>query len=162
LERLDEFSQRLQHVVTGEAAEEVDQFVYEVEQNFDQAMGDDLNVSSALAAVFGFKNFDQAMGDDLNVSSALAAVFGFIRKLNPYLSDGRISENQKKTALAAMERLDSVLNVLQCLELELDEDTCRLLETKSWDEADRLRQELLERGVKVVDTPEGTRWKRIE
>ncbi len=146
LERLDEFSQRLQHVVTGEAAEEVDQFVYEVEQTF-----------------------DQAMGDDLNVSSALAAVFGFIRKLNPYLSDGRISESQKKTALAAMERLDSVLNVLQCLELELDEDTCRLLETraearrnKSWDEADRLRQELLERGVKVVDTPEGTRWKRIE
>ncbi len=146
LERLDEFSQRLQHVVTGEAAEEVDQFVYEVEQNF-----------------------DQAMGDDLNVSSALAAVFGFIRKLNPYLSDGRISESQKKTALAAMERLDSVLNVLQCLEPELDEDTCRLLETraearrnKSWDEADRLRQELLERGVKVIDTPEGTRWKRIE
>ena len=146
LERLDEFSQRLQHVVTGVAAEEVDQFVYEVEQNF-----------------------DQAMGDDLNVSSALAAVFGFIRKLNPYLSDGRISENQKKTALAAMERLDSVLNVLQCLEPELDEDTCRLLETraearrkKSWDEADRLRQELLERGIKVVDTPEGTRWKRIE
>ncbi len=145
LERLDEFSQRLQHVVTGEAAEEVDQFVYEVEQNF-----------------------DQAMGDDLNVSSALAAVFGFIRKLNPYLSDGRISESQKKTALAAMERLDSVLNVLRCLEPELDDDTCRLLETraearhnKSWDEADRLRQELLERGVKVIDTPEGTRWKRI-
>ncbi len=146
LERLDEFSQRLQHVVTGEAAEEVDQFVYEVEQNF-----------------------DQAMGDDLNVSSALAAVFGFIRKLNPYLSDGRISESQKKSALAAMERLDSVLNVLQCLEPELDEDTCRLLETraearrnKRWDEADRLRQELLGRGVKVTDTPEGTRWKRIE
>jgi cysteinyl-tRNA synthetase len=146
LERLDEFSQRLQHVVTGEAAEEVDQFVYEVEQNF-----------------------DQAMGDDLNVSSALAAVYGFIRKLNPYLSDGRISESQKKTALAAIERLDSVLNVLQCLEPELDEYTCRLLETraearrnKSWDEADRLRQELLERGVKVIDTPDGTRWKRIE
>jgi len=146
LERLDEFSQRLQHVVTGVAGEEVDQFVYEVEQNF-----------------------DQAMGDDLNVSSALAAVFGFIRKLNPYLTDGRISEKQKKAALAAMERLDSVLNVLQCLEPELDEDTCRLLETrtearrkKSWDVADRLRQELLERGIKVVDTPEGTRWKRIE
>jgi cysteinyl-tRNA synthetase len=146
LERLDEFSRRLQHVVTDVAAEEVDQFVYEVEQNF-----------------------DQAMGDDLNVSSALAAVFGFIRKLNPYLSEGRISENQKKTALAALERLDSVLNVLQCLEPELDEDTSRLLETraearrkKSWDVADRLRQKLLERGIKVVDTPEGTRWKRIE
>ena len=146
LERLDEFSQRLQHVVTGVAAEEVDQFVYEVEQNF-----------------------DQAMGDDLNVSSALAAVFGFIRKLNPHLSDGRISEKQKKAALAAMERLDSVLNILQCLEPELDEDTCRLLETraearrnKSWDEADRLRQELLERGIRVIDTPKGTRWKRIQ
>jgi cysteinyl-tRNA synthetase len=146
LERLDEFSQRLQHVVTGVATEEIDQFIYEVEQNF-----------------------DQAMGDDLNVSSALAAVFGFIRKLNPHLSDGRISEKQKNAALAVMERLDSVLNVLQCLEPELDKDTCRLLETraearrnKNWDEADQLRQELLVRGIKVIDTPEGTRWKRIE
>jgi cysteinyl-tRNA synthetase len=146
LERLDEFIQRLHHLVSGEAAEEVDQLIYEVEQNF-----------------------DEAMGDDLNISSALAAVFSFIRKLNPYISAGRLSEGQKEAALAAMDRLDSVLNFMHCIEPDLDEKTCRLLEARSearrskrWEEADRLRQELFKLGIKVVDAPEGTRWKRVD
>jgi cysteinyl-tRNA synthetase len=145
LERLDEFIQRLQHVVTGEAAGEVDQLIYEVEQNF-----------------------DEAMGDDLNISSALAAIFSFIRKLNPHISEGTLSEGQKEATLAAVERLDSVLNLIHCTEADLDEKACGLLEaraearrSKRWEEADRIRHELLELGIKVVDTPEGTRWKRL-
>jgi cysteinyl-tRNA synthetase len=136
----------LHHVVTGKAAEEVNQLIYEVEQNF-----------------------DEAMGDDLNISSALAAVFGFIRKLNPYISEGSLSEGQKEAALAVMGRLDSALNIMHCPEVDLDEKTCRLLEaraearrSKRWEEADRIRQELLELGIRVVDTPEGTRWKRAD
>ncbi|UCE84136.1 MAG: cysteine--tRNA ligase [Deltaproteobacteria bacterium] len=146
LERLDEFIQRLQHGSTGEAGEEVDQFIFEVEQNF-----------------------DEAMADDLNISSALAAVFSFIRKLNPFISRGLLSESQREAALEAMERLDSVLNLIYRVQAELDEDTCRLLEAriearrdKRWDEADRLRQALLDCGIQVIDTPEGTRWKRLE
>jgi cysteinyl-tRNA synthetase len=146
LERLAEFIHRLQHVVTGKAAEEVNQLIYEVEQNF-----------------------DEAMGDDLNISSALAAVFGFIRKLNPYISEGRLSEDQKEAALAAMGRLDSILNFIHCPEDDLDERTCKLLEArdearrgKRWEEADQIRQELLALGIKVVDTPEGSRWKRVD
>ena len=114
------------------------------------------------------QDFDEAMGDDLNISSALAAVFSFVRKLNPYVSSGRLSENQKKTALATMDRLDSVFKIMHCVEHELDEDACKLLEartearrSKHWDEADRLRQALLECGIQVIDTPEGTRWKRL-
>jgi cysteinyl-tRNA synthetase len=144
LERLDEFNRRLQHGESAEAGDEVDQFIFEVEQNF-----------------------DEAMGDDLNISSALAAVFSFIRKLNPYISSGRLSESQKETALATMKRLDSVFKIMHCVEPELDENACRLLEAraearrnKRWDEADRFRQALLECGIQVIDTPEGTRWKR--
>jgi len=109
------------------------------------------------------------MGDDLNISSALAAVFSFIRKLNPYISAGHLSESQKEAALAAMERLDSVLNIACSPEADLDEKACKLLEaraearrSKRWKEADRMRQELLKLGIKVVDTPEGTRWKRVD
>jgi cysteinyl-tRNA synthetase len=57
---------------------------------------------------------------------------------------------------------------MHCIQPELDEDTCRLLEAraearrnKHWEEADRLRQTLLECGIQVIDTPEGTRWKRL-
>jgi cysteinyl-tRNA synthetase len=146
LERLDEFVHRLRHVLTGEPSGEVNQLIYEVEQNF-----------------------DEAMGDDLNISSALAAVFSFIRKLNPYISAGRLSQGQKEATLTAMGRLDSILNLTRCPEADLDEHSCKLLEARAearrsrrWEEADQIRQELLELGIKVVDTPEGTRWKRVD
>jgi cysteinyl-tRNA synthetase len=145
LERLDEFIQRLYHAVLGGGGDEVDQLIFEVEQKF-----------------------DEAMGDDLNISSALAAVFSFIRKLNPFISEGVLSQSQKEAVLAVMERFDSVVKLMRFGEPELDEDTCRLLEARDaarsnqqWNEADRLRQELLECGVQVVDTPEGPRWKRV-
>jgi cysteinyl-tRNA synthetase len=133
-------------VSPGEAVQEVDQFIYEVEQNF-----------------------DEAMGDDLNISSALAAIFSFVRKLNPHISQGSLSESQKETALDTMMRLDCVLKLMHCVEPEMDDSACRLLEARDkarrkrqWDEADRLRQELLDLGIKVIDTPGGTRWKPIE
>ena len=145
LNRLDEFIQRLQYGDCGDAFEEVDQLIFEVEQNF-----------------------DDAMGDDLNISSALAAVFSFIRRLNPYITTGRLSVDQKEAALAAMERVDSVLRLMHFGEPELDEDACKLIEAraearrnKKWGEADRLRHALFECGIEVIDTPEGTRWKRL-
>ena len=145
LNRLDEFIQRLQYGDCGDAFEDVDQLIFEVEQNF-----------------------DDAMGDDLNISSALAAVFSFIRRLNPYITTGRLSVDQKEAALAAMERVDSVLRLMHFGEPELDEDACKLIEAraearrnKKWGEADRLRHALFECGIEVIDTPEGTRWKRL-
>ena len=32
---------------------------------------------------------------------------------------------------------------------------------KNWAEADRIRDELKEKGIELVDTKEGTTWKRI-
>ena len=32
---------------------------------------------------------------------------------------------------------------------------------KNWAEADRLRDELKARGIEVVDTPNGAKWKRV-
>ena len=68
-----------------------------------------------------------------------------------------------------MERLDSILNLTKWSEADLDERACRLLEArnearrgKRWEEADQIRQELLALGIKVVDTPEGSRWKRLD
>jgi cysteinyl-tRNA synthetase len=145
LRRLDEFIQRLQYGDSDDAAEEVDQLIFEVEQSF-----------------------DDGLGDDLNISSALAAVFSFIRKLNPYISSGQLSIEQREGALAVMERVDSVLRLMHFGEPELDEEACKLLEAraearrnKKWDKADRLRQALVKCGVEVVDTPEGTRWKKL-
>jgi cysteinyl-tRNA synthetase len=145
LQRLDEFRQRLHYGPWGDGAEEVNQLVFEVEQQF-----------------------DRAMGDDINTSSALAAIFRFIRKVNPLISSGSVSETQKEAIVATMRRLDSVLGVMESGEPILDKESLGLVEAReraraerNWVEADRLRQALLERGVQVIDTAQGTRWKRV-
>jgi len=108
------------------------------------------------------------MGDDINTSSALAAIFRFIRKLNPLISSASVSEPQKEVTLATMRRLDSVLRIMEFGEPALDKQSLELVEAReraraesNWAEADRLRQALLERGIQVIDTPQGTRWKRV-
>lgn len=145
LQRLDEFLRRLHYGPWGKGAEEVNQLIFEVEQQF-----------------------DRAMGDDLNTSSALAAIFGFIRKLNPLISSASVSEPQKEAVLATMRRLDSVLRIMEFGEPALDQESLGLVEAReraraesNWNEADRLRQALWERGVQVIDTPQGSRWKRL-
>jgi cysteinyl-tRNA synthetase len=67
-----------------------------------------------------------------------------------------------------MRRLDSVLRIMEFGEPALDKESLGLVEAReraraerNWAEADRLRQALLERGVQVIDTPQGTRWKRV-
>jgi cysteinyl-tRNA synthetase len=32
---------------------------------------------------------------------------------------------------------------------------------KNWAEADRVRDELKARGIEIIDTPQGTKWKRV-
>ena len=32
---------------------------------------------------------------------------------------------------------------------------------KNWAEADRIRDELKSRGIEIIDTPQGAKWKRI-
>ena len=52
--------------------------------------------------------------------------------------------------------------------VELDDDLKALIETreqarknKNWTESDRLRDELLKRGIRLDDTPQGVRWKKL-
>ena len=32
---------------------------------------------------------------------------------------------------------------------------------KNWAEADRIRDELKERGIEIIDTPQGAKWRRV-
>ena len=32
---------------------------------------------------------------------------------------------------------------------------------KNWAEADRIRDELKSRGIEIIDTPQGAKWKRV-
>jgi len=114
------------------------------------------------------RNFTGAMDDDLNICSALAAVFDFVREVNGLLDSHFISEKEAEEIEVAMNGFDSVLGLIGEVKEEkvLSEEAEILIarrekarKVKDWATADALRTQLRELGVIVEDTENGVRWR---
>jgi cysteinyl-tRNA synthetase len=111
--------------------------------------------------------FEATLDDDLNISGALGAVFSLMHEINSYRQDNALTNQDAAAILKSLARVDSILNVLTEKEAELADDEKRLIDARAnarkernWGEADRIRDELLNRGIVLEDTPKGTVWKR--
>jgi cysteinyl-tRNA synthetase len=114
--------------------------------------------------------FEECMDDDLNTAGALGAVFEFVRDSNTAMDSGEFLAGNAAAALEFLALFDSVFDVLRpaVKEGELsDEEIDKLIaeraqakKSRNFARADEVRAQLLERGVILEDTREGTRWKR--
>jgi cysteinyl-tRNA synthetase len=119
--------------------------------------------------------FEAGLDDDLNTSAALAALFDFVREANALLdTSGGASEQDIEAARAMLQSFDRVLGVLELARKEaqsVDADWAAAIDTKvaerqaararrDFKTADRIRDELVEAGIIIEDTPSGARWKR--
>ncbi len=114
------------------------------------------------------QQFIEAMDDDLNTADGLAAVFELVRDINvSVLQSG--SEALITDAIKLFDELTGVLGIVYPHEKEetLDDDIEKLIEArqaaraaKNWAEADRIRDELKEKGIVLEDTPQGVKWHR--
>jgi len=110
--------------------------------------------------------FTEALDDDLNISAAWAAVFEWVRDTNKLLAEGRLAVAPAAGAVAAWERVDSVLGVGEAATAEPPPEVLSLAQARhaarkarDFAQADRLRAELRERGWQVEDTPSGPKLK---
>jgi cysteinyl-tRNA synthetase len=114
------------------------------------------------------RRFTEALEDDLNVSAAWGAIFEWVRETNRQLTAGGLHASQAASALAAWQRLDSVLGIGMREEGQAPPEILALLEqrqaarkAKDFARADAVRQELKAAGWTIEDTPKGPRLKRV-
>ena len=127
-------------------------------------------------------DFDAGLSDDLNTAQALAAVFDFVREANIAMDKGQFHQDEVKPAQDFLANFDKVFAVLEdndgeklkALGYDSGTDTANDAEIeklvaqrqaarkkKDFAESDRIRNELLKRGIILEDTKDGNvRWKR--
>ncbi|MED6314089.1 MAG: cysteine--tRNA ligase, partial [Verrucomicrobiota bacterium] len=107
------------------------------------------------------EKFTTALDDNLNVSSAWAAVFDWVRDCNRKLVDNSMDPETAASELAAWEHIDTVLGVGVDQEeapaelIELMEERTEARKAKDFSRADAIREELTSKGWTIEDTAEG-------
>ncbi len=111
--------------------------------------------------------FDEKMDDDANTADALSVIFDLVRFANTNVTEAS-SKAFAETVLEIMTELCGILGIVALPKKDmLDEDIEKLIEerqaarkSKNFARADEIRDELLGKGIELMDTREGVKWKR--
>ncbi|MBY6952984.1 cysteine--tRNA ligase [Clostridium botulinum] len=114
------------------------------------------------------EKYIEKMDDDFNTADAISVIFDLIRDVNTNVTIESSKELVKYT-LDLIRELGSPLGILQeSTKASLEEEIEKLIEErqkarkeKNWALADKIRDNLKERGIVLEDTPQGVRWKQI-
>jgi cysteinyl-tRNA synthetase len=117
--------------------------------------------------------FSDAMQDDLNTAAALGAIFELVRALNSAIDAGEVGAGDVPVIRGAFDDFDRVLGVISLRRAEeqrppvpiaeierLIEDRHAARRRRDFAAADRIRNDLADRGVLLEDAAGATRWKR--
>jgi len=123
--------------------------------------------SSSMAAV---SQFCEAMDDDLNTAEALAAVFEHVREANIAMDAGDFQAGNVAKTRDVLGYFDQVFDVLKPAEAAggvgdgeieaLVAERTAAKKGRDFAKSDRIRNDLLEKGIILEDTKDGVRWKR--
>jgi cysteinyl-tRNA synthetase len=151
------------------ALERIELFLLRLDEVSKSAPHDAAHADESGEALIGtfLADFQEAMDDDLNTAGALGALFTFIRDANIAMDAGRISAGDAAGMKAAMMKIDPVLDIFPKRDQTLDADVEQMIEARNaarkarnFAESDRIRDELLARGIILEDGAAGTRWRR--
>jgi cysteinyl-tRNA synthetase len=131
------------------------------------AGGKGASIASALKVAKS--GFEKAMDDDLNISEALAAIFGLIKETNKMDDEGKVSKKEADDVLNFLKSVNSVIGVMDFSDEKVDDEIMKLIAKrqefrtkKMFKEADDIRAELLEKGIQLDDSAAGVAWKRLK
>lgn len=116
-----------------------------------------------------FRSFTAALGDDLNISLALAALFELVRQVNTLCDAEQLSFSEGEKVIAFLREIDCVLGVIPFeIEEAFPEELLFALQKreearqqKNWKEADFFRDQITSAGFAIEDTAQGPRLKKV-
>jgi len=126
----------------------------------------------AARLAFAREQFEAALDDDLNTSGALGAIFVFIGESNVALAEGHLQQENRAEITDWFRVIDERLAIIPPMEHPVQDDKegeeiealvrqrNEARTNRNFALSDKIKQELLDRGVVIEDTREGTRWRR--
>ena len=114
--------------------------------------------------------FESALENDFNTHEALSAFFKLVKETNRLAADDKLTQNDAKIILEEFEKMTQVLGlkILKIDKQEIDsvnnlikkrED---LRKQKQFEEADKIRKEISDMGIELIDHKSRTTWMRKE
>lgn len=129
--------------------------------------GAEFNEKASSSVKKAKEKFEKAMDDDLNISNALAAIFDFTHDINKIIDEKKIHQDNVDGIIQLMKMFNDVLGVISFEEQVIEEDIENLIKerelarkNKDFAASDKIRDELLEKGIILEDSAEGPRWRK--
>ncbi len=124
--------------------------------------GEDVEKAAELRAAF-----DQAMGNDINTSMAITALYDVLKAdISGHAKLALIGDYDRVLSLNLLQAAQQ----LRCAQPEANEEDAEIdalvaarteaRKQRNWAEADRIRDELKARGIVLEDGKDGVKWKR--
>ena len=135
-------------IATFKKEGEVEAEAYEkLKQRFTGALNGDLNTSVAVTAVYDVLKAKCSDATKL----ALLADFDQVLSLNLIVAAEALQKKQaEETAASADPEIDAMVAA-----------RTEAKKAKNFAEADRIRDELKARGIEIIDTPQGAKWRKV-
>ncbi|MCP4024463.1 MAG: cysteine synthase [Desulfobacteraceae bacterium] len=136
LDKINRCLETLSSIKQGDSFEDIDQFIYDINQGF-----------------------TTAMQDDLKISGVISSLLAHIKTINRHINQNKINPENAAKILGAFEQIDTVLHVFEfgkkmkysneVHDLIKERESARC--NKDFQRADKIRLKLLSMGIRIHD-----------